>query len=452
MSTILSPILSKFLSGSQRSNNVKRNILGSLFLKGISIVVQLLLVPLTLNYLSTELYGIWLTVSSVVLWLSFFDIGFSLGLKNRLAEAIAQEDYSTGKQLVSTTYIVLIAIFIPLGIILEFIVPLVHWSALLNVDASYNDTLIDVVRILLIAFVFQMVLHTISTIVASFQKVALSNAFPVIGNILSLAVIWLLTRYTAPSLRNMALTISFIPVMVLLISSIILFNGRLKSIRPALSAFNSKKIRDIFSLGVKFFIIQIQILVIQQATNLLISNVSSPDYVTYYNIAYRYIGTAMMIFTLILGPLWPAFTEAYVKKDYKWMNQIYRKLSKLYIVVFGMIWGMCFFSSVIYPLWIGKATHIPFAMTISLSVYFCLVSWDSLQVTLINGIGAIKLQSYVTLIGLIFHIPVSLFLGHYIGAYGVIISMILITLIYSIFFTIQIRKILSQIATGIWIN
>lgn len=449
---IFSSIISKLNSGSQRSSNIKKNIIGSLFLKGISILVQLLLVPLTLNYLSTELYGIWLTVSSIVLWLSFFDIGFSLGLKNKLAEAIAKNDFATGKELVSTTYIMLISIFIPLGVILEFVVPLVHWSSLLNVDTAYNDTLIDVIRILIISFVFQMVFNTISIIVAAFQKVALSNSFPVIGNVISLIIIWLLTRYTDPSLRNMALTISFVPVSVLLISSFILFNHQLRPVKPSLQYFNSAKIKEIFSLGFKFFIIQVQVIVIQQATNLLISNVSNPDYVTYYNIAYRYIGTAMMIFTLILGPLWPAFTEAYVKKDYQWMKLIYRKLSKIYILVLGMIVIMCILSPIIYPIWIGSTTHIPLAMTISLSVYFCLVSWDSIQITLINGIGTVKLQSYITLIGLILHIPLSLFLGRYIGAYGVVASMTFITSIYSILFTIQIRKILSHRAHGFWLS
>lgn len=450
MLNFFSPVISKFTSGSQRNSNIKKNIIGSLFLKGISIVVQLLLVPLTLNYLSTELYGIWLTVSSIVLWLSFFDIGFSLGLKNKLAEAIARNDYTTGKELVSTTYIMLIAIFIPLGIILEFVVPIVHWSSLLNVDIAYNDTIIDVIRILIISFVFQMVFNTISAIVAAYQKVALSSSFPVIGNVISLVIIWLLTRYTEPSLKNMALTISFVPVSVLLISSFILFNRRLKPIRPSLHSFNSGKIKEIFSLGFKFFIIQIQIIVIQQTTNLLISNVSSPEYVTYYNIAYRYIGTAMMIFILVLGPLWPAFTDAYIKRDFQWMNQIYRKLTRVYIGVVALICMMCMLSSVVYDIWIGDSTYIPIVMTISLSIYFCIVSWNNFQTILINGIGKIKLQSYLTGIGMILHVPFALFLGKYIGAYGVIVSMTSITLIYCIFFTIQINKILHQKAYGIW--
>ena len=89
-------------------------------------------------------------------------------------------------------------------------------------------------------------------------------------------------------------------------------------------------------------------------------------------------------------------------------------------------------------------------MTLALSIYFCISAWDSFQINLINGIGAVKLQSYVTGIGLFVHIPLSLLLGKYIGAYGVIVSMSAITMMYSLFFTIQIRKILGKKAMGIW--
>lgn len=412
--------------------------------------MQLALIPLTLSYLSEELYGIWLTVSSVVLWLNFFDVGFSLGLKNRLAEAIAKKDYIRGKQLVSTTYGMLILIFVPLGIILELIVPEINWSRFLNVAETYNSVLIDVMRILIISFVLQMIFNTISTIVSAFQQVALGSSFPVIGNVISLGVIWILTRYTSPSLINMAVAVSFLPTIVFIISSLILFNGFLRPVKPSVSAFNRSVIKDIFSLGIKFFIIQIQIIVMQQATNILISNVSNPDYVTYYNITYRYIGSAMMVFTLILGPLWPAFTDAYAKNDFKWMNGIYRKLVRVYLVVFCLIWVCYFASPLVYHIWIGDKTQIPSMMTLALSIYFCISAWDSFQINLINGIGAVKLQSYVTGIGLFVHIPLSLLLGKYIGAYGVIVSMSAITMMYSLFFTIQIRKILGKKAMGIW--
>lgn len=75
--------LKLFFTGDNRSANVKKNILGSIFIKGISMVVSFMLVPLTIGYVSSELYGVWLTISSVLAWLSFLDVGFSQGLKNK---------------------------------------------------------------------------------------------------------------------------------------------------------------------------------------------------------------------------------------------------------------------------------------------------------------------------------------------------------------------------------
>ena len=103
-----------FFQGNQRSVAVKKNIIGSLAIKGCSIIISLLLVPMTLGYVSSELYGIWLTLSSIMIWLNFFDIGFTLGLKNKLTEAIAINDWKRGKALVSTTYFMMVVIFIPL--------------------------------------------------------------------------------------------------------------------------------------------------------------------------------------------------------------------------------------------------------------------------------------------------------------------------------------------------
>lgn len=446
----ISTLYYKIFSGDERTRNVKMNIAGSIGLKGISILVQFALVPLTLGYLSEEVYGIWLTISSVVLWLNFFDVGFSLGLKNRLAEAIARKDFNRGKQLVSTTYGMLIVIFIPLGFILEIIIPHINWSKFLNVPISYNPVLCDVMRILIISFVLQMITNTIVTIAAAFQKVALGNSLSVIGSVISLVVIWFLTRYTTPSMINLAYAVSGIPVIIFTISSILLFNGKLKSVRPSCQAFQKSAIKDIFYLGAKFFVIQIQMIIMQQATNILISNVSTPDYVTYYNIAYRYIGVTLTIFYLIIGPLWPAFTDAYTKKEFGWMNNIYKKLIHLYIIILVVIWLLFALSSLIYPIWIGAKVNIPYQMTLIISIYFSIIIWDNLQVNLINGIGTIKLQSYVTFLGIIFHIPLSFMLGKYIGAYGVITSLCVITLTYTTIFTLQIRKILGQRATGIW--
>lgn len=446
----LDKIKQRLLAGSQRGANIKKNIVGSLLIKGGSILVQLILVPLTLGYLNTDLYGIWLTISSILLWLSFFDVGFTLGLRNKLTEALAKGDIVKGKKMVSTTYAIMVVIFIPLSVILEFLVPYVNWSALLNIQQTYNETIVQVMQVLVISFCFQMIFNVLGTVLTSFQKVALSGMFPVIGNFLSVIVIYILTKTTQPSMMNLAMTVSYLPLLVLVISSVYMYRNSLSSVSPNIKCVDFSLVKELFSLGAKFFVIQVQVLVMYQATNILISNISSPGDVTAYNIAYRYVGTAMMVFTLVISPLWPAFTEAYTKSDFEWMQRTYRKMSRLYKWVALMIILMIICSPLVYKLWIGRTDVVPFSMSLLVGLYMLSSSWDSLQVNLINGIGKVKLQSYLTLVGIFLHIPLSFLLGRYIGALGVVTSMLLINVVYASFFTVQIRKIISRRATGIW--
>lgn len=438
--------------GTDRSVAVKKNIVGSLFVKGFSIIISLLIVPLTLGYVSSDLYGIWLTLSSIIMWLNFFDIGFTLGLKNKLTEAIALGDMQRGKVLVSTTYFMMIAIFIPLCILLEMIIPHINWASFLNVTGNYNPDIIKTLHILAACLCAQMIVNVLTAVLAAYQKVALSSAFPVIGNFISLFIILLLTKYCPPSLSLLALAISTIPIFVIIIASFILFSSSFKAVAPSWNFVKKKQIKDLFNLGSKFFLIQAQIVVLYQCTNILISNLSGPSDVTSYNIAYKYITISMMILTIIMAPLWPAFTEAYTKNDYSWMKNVYNKMCKLWGGLTVIVILMIIVSPIVYQLWIGEKAHVPLIMTVLIGIYTIVHSWDIIQVNMINGVGAIKLQTYITLIGLIVHIPLSLFLGRYVSCYGVIISMIVINMIYSTTFTIQIRKILNKTAKGLWLK
>ena len=438
--------------GTDRSVAVKKNIVGSLFVKGCSIIISLLIVPLTLGYVSSDLYGIWLTLSSIIMWLNFFDIGFTLGLKNKLTEAIALGDMQRGKVLVSTTYFMMIAIFIPLCILLEMIIPHINWASFLNVTGNYNPDIIKTLHILAACLCAQMIVNVLTAVLAAYQKVALSSAFPVIGNFISLFIILLLTKYCPPSLSLLALAISTIPIFVIIIASFILFSSSFKAVAPSWNFVKKKQIKDLFNLGSKFFLIQAQIVVLYQCTNILISNLSGPSDVTSYNIAYKYITISMMILTIIMAPLWPAFTEAYTKNDYSWMKNVYNKMCKLWGGLTVIVILMIIVSPIVYQLWIGEKAHVPLIMTVLIGIYTIVHSWDIIQVNMINGVGAIKLQTYITLIGLIVHIPLSLFLGRYVRCYGVIISMIVINMIYSTTFTIQIRKILNKTAKGLWLK
>lgn len=442
----------KVNTGDKRTQIVKKNVLGSFVIKGISIIVSLMLVPLTLGYVSSEVYGVWLTLSSVLHWLTFMDVGFTLGLKNRLTEALAHEDYDKGKSLVSTTYFMMVVIFIPLAIILVAISPYVNWCSFFNINPIYESDVLKTIQLLSVFLALQMIVNVFIAVVAAYQKVALSSLFNVIGHVGALVVIYIMTKTVAPSLSNLTFAYSLMPILVIALFTFFFFHGKFHKICPSIKSVDTKYIKDLWSLGLKFFIIQIQMIVLYQTTNILISNIDSPTAVTQYNIAYKILNIVVMIYTIILNPLWPAFTDAYAKKDFAWMNRTYHKMIKLFFGLCLALLLIVLISPFIYHIWVGDKVQVPFILTVFIAVYTLIHCWDALQVMLINGIGTVKLQTYVTLIGLVLHIPLSLFFGRYIGILGVIVSMCIINLIYSTFFTIQINKILHNKANGIWIK
>ena len=436
--------------GHNRSANVKKNILGSILIKGISMAVSFLLVPLTIGYVSSELYGVWLTMSSILAWLCFLDIGFSQGLKNKLAEAIAQNDWQRGKALVSTCYFMMLLIFVPVCLILEGVIPLIDWASLLNVSSQYSEEIIKAMYVLIAFACLQMIVNVLVSVVAAFQMVALSGTFTVIGNAISLGVIYVLTKTCPPSLVVLALTLAAMPVFVTLIASFILFCGKFKSVAPSLSFVNRKYVKDLFGLGYKFFIINIQVVVLYQSTNILISNISSPNEVTTYNIAHKLLSCAMMMYTLVTSPLWPAYTDAYTRGDYVWMTDMQKKMRRILILSILGCFAIALMSSPIYHIWIGDSVTVPCEMTMMVAVYVAVYCWMNLNGTLLVGMGKIKIETCMAFFGMIFHIPFSLLLGKYLGAYGVLVSLISINFLYAVVMNVQVNKILNKKAYGVW--
>lgn len=443
-------IKEKLSGGSSRSVKVKKNVLASVGIKGVSMLVSFALVPLTIGYVSSEMYGVWIALSSILTWLGFLDIGFSQGLKNRLTEAIARDDWKRGKALVSTTYFLMVLIFVPVCLILEGIIPLINWSDLLNVGSQYEQEIRNVMYVLIAFACLQMVVNVLSSVIAAFQKVALSSIFVPIGNVISLAVIYILTKTCPPSLIALAFSLAAMPILVTIIASVIFFCGQFRKVAPSITNIDLHLTKDLFSLGYKFFIINIQVVVLYQSTNILISHVSSPNEVTYYNVAYRLLSCAMMAYNIITGPLWPAYTDAYTRGDYDWMRAMRKKMQKVLLLsVLGCaLITLC--SPIIYSVWIGDEVKVPFQMTTLVALYVSVYCWMNLNGTLVVGMGKLKLETMLVLVGMLVHIPIALFLGNSIGAYGVLVSLIAINVLYAVMLEIQVGKIFNRAATGIW--
>lgn len=88
---------------------------------------------------------------------------------------------------------------------------------------------------------------------------------------------------------------------------------------------------QIVGKGLGFFVIQISsCLVIFGAANVFITQFCGPTAVTTYNVAYKFFNLLVIAYTIILSPMWSAYTDAYVKGDMVWIEKTYYRALKLW--------------------------------------------------------------------------------------------------------------------------
>jgi O-antigen/teichoic acid export membrane protein len=144
-----------FKDGHERSLKVKKNVTISFLIKGASIPVSLLLVRMTINYINPVQYGIWLTISSIIAWMYFFDIGLGNGLKNKLAHSLALNQEEEMNKYVSTTYAVISIIAFVFFAIFFGASFFFDWNKVLNVPSSVTYNVRPVVMIVIFCFSLQ---------------------------------------------------------------------------------------------------------------------------------------------------------------------------------------------------------------------------------------------------------------------------------------------------------
>lgn len=436
--------------GSERTVLVKKNIVYSFILQGVSIICSFLLVPITLNYLKADEYGVWITLNSIITWFNVCEIGIGMGLKNKLAEALALGDYEQGKRYVSATYVVLFLIMLVFFILFIIVNHFLDWRRILNIYTITQEELSIVVIVVVSFFCINFIVKTIGVILAADQRVSYSSLMGVLSSIFSLVVIWILTKVTEPSLLNVAFVFSISPIIAFIIGSLILFNGRYKKIKPSLRLFDWPCAKGLVRLSLAFFVLQVSSIIVFTTSNIILTQVIGPEEVTIYNICFKYFNIITLAFNLILAPMWPAYTNAYTLGDYKWIKNGIKKSV--------LIWGvlslgtiiMLVLSPIAYEIWIGDSVNIPFKLSLVMAIYVIVGNWNNIFAQMLAGVGKIRLSIINSIFNAAIFIPLGIYLSKSIGVVGVCIAMSLTILTSTFWQPIQSLKIVRNTAKGIW--
>lgn len=422
------------IDSKKRNSRLQVQFILSFGLKGLSMILSLIIIPLSLNILGPNEYGLWLTIFSFVNFFLFFDLGLGNGLKNKITIALSKNDLEAAKSFISTGYVVFAALSLTLIAILYIIIYSIDMRSVLNTAGVSNVELKQAMLIVGISIISSFTLKFVNTIAQAKQKISFATLGILLNNSIVVVILAYLNITKTPiSITTMA-AITAIGIIASLSITNTAFYIKNPGFIPAIKYFNPAILNSTTKLSMGFFIIQIQVIIISFTDTIIINKYLGNLEVTKYNLVYKLFNSVIILISLVSMPLWTVFTETYEKKDNMWIKNVFKKFNYIVLIAAGVFLFLGVFINPILHIWTHHNYNIPGLLVIGMVIYNIAYAWNYNFSTFLNSISEIKVQLPYLVITSIINIPLCIYFIHLgLGSAGVVLASALCVLPFSIF-------------------
>lgn len=438
------------INSGSRDSLIRKNIVVSAVAKIVGMAASFLVVPVTLSYLNNEVYGVWLVMSSIILWVMFFDIGLGNGMRNYLSASIANNDKELSKRYVSTTFFFLSLIALALAVISIIASCFIDVNWLFNTQSVSAQELRLSLQIALLMTTTLFVVKNVGMIFVSMQLPSVNDVLVSTGSLLSLIAVFIITKTVQSSLLFVVAAYTVIPVLVYTVAAIPVFR-KYWEFRPSFKYVDYQLARQVVFKGLGFFVIQItSCLVIYGAANFFIGQFCGPRDVADYGISFKYFNLLSIGFTILITPYWNAYTEAYVKGDMEWIAKSFKKTLLLFLLTTAGGALMLLLANIFYSLWVDDMVTIPLMLSASTLLYVTAFNLNNCLTFLINGLNKIRIQIITSVTATLLYIIVMVLFGRHMNVCEIVLAMAVSYFAMAVVHFIQCRKFIGGTASGIW--
>lgn len=361
--------------------------------KAMSVATMLVSVPLTLNYMGNELYGMWVTISSFSLMLAFADLGIGNGLLTAVSRSSGQDDIARIRSYVSSAAFILAAIGAVIAIVGLAVASFIDWASLFNVQsAAAKREARPAMQIFLLCFALSLPASVIQRVQMGLQRGFLFSLWQCVASIVTLGSVIVAAWMTAPLPWLVAAFL--VPSLVIgLVNSVVFFGLQMPSVAPALRCVSRKYVVEVMRIGGLFFILQITVAAAFFSDSLVISSTLGAASVTEYSIADRLFSIISQLIGFVVLPLWSAFGEALARKDSAWAWQtLVRGTAAAFGVSLVVSLLLLAGSSWIIRYWIGPGFDVPFGLLMGFALWRIVEAGAGPSSMYLNALQAIRFQ------------------------------------------------------------
>ncbi|HVU03606.1 MAG TPA: lipopolysaccharide biosynthesis protein [Polyangiaceae bacterium] len=318
--------------GKERSRRAVWTTLSSLGAHATGLLTSLVSVPLTLEYLGKERYGLWGSVTALLTWATLADFGLGRGLINHLSEAYARNDTDAAGRYVSTGWYALLGVALLMAGAFGLLMPIVPWTALFNVqsrslEAETSSVVVAVVAVFLVNFPMSIV----GSIYSAYQRGYVANAFRVVGNVTSLAVLVAATR-THVGLAGLVAVMGGVPLLLGALNLVYIARD-MPWLWPKRRSVSWATFRELATVSTPLFLFQVGSLLINELQTLVIARRAGLTTVADYTVFLKVYSVPVLILGMIDGPLVPSFREALLRRDVLWLRTTFWRAQGIKLVI-----------------------------------------------------------------------------------------------------------------------
>jgi len=436
---------------SNKDLSIFLNIGKSFFFRILGMLFNFLTIPITLRILKSNEYGIWVTIFSLVSWVTLMDVGIGSGFRIKFTEEITKKDFKEAAKYLQTFYLSTSILALVFTIIIFVFYGIFDFKKILNFKSDSDLDLIFLIAFLSTNLLF--LLKNISAILLSIHKSSTNNFILFLNNISVFFLIFFGEKLIGLNFIKIACIYLLTPVFIYAISNLFVFKKYLPWFKENIYKWNENYyLNNILNLGWKYFVIQMAIIVVFSSNNLIISKLLGSSEVTHFNILMQLFSTALIVFSLITTPYWSAFTEANISKDNQWIKSAIKKLLLFWLFFSLAIIVFSNFIPLITKFWLNLNFNYSPSLLYNFVFYAILLSYCSVFSIYLAGIGKLKISYYNAIFQIVTNLPITYMLAKILklGLTGVILSININLLITCILFTIQVYKLINNKANGIW--
>jgi O-antigen/teichoic acid export membrane protein len=355
----------------ERIRRARLTSLTSFVVHGTTIATGLVSVPLTVGYLGTELYGVWITLGTLLMWLSVADLGFGgNALINALAEAHGRDDRGDARELVSTAFWTLSAFAAVVALLFLVVEGHVPWARVFGVSATVPVSDLRVASgWAFLGFVLTFPLGVVTAAYYGHQEGYISNLWSATGSLASLLALFAVTR-TRGGLPMLVAALWGVRVLVTAISAVHLFGRHRPWLRPTPGHATRRGLRRLVGLGAKYLVAQLAGIGQFQSQPIIVAQVLGAAQVGVFGIAYRLFTLPLLFVQVLSQPLMPAYGEARARGDWVWIRGTLGRTFRMATGVsaaLALVLGLC--AERVIALWAGAQMVPPRGLVVALALY-----------------------------------------------------------------------------------